>query len=678
MDLHDPIPFGTRQARAERLLGCKLPSPWVVLTHLPAYAVDRGKLESFLELQGRDGEVVTIPFTPMEYVKPAEKGKPWRVRGVDRQGNWGQLSFFNVTLAWLKTFVRLNAEWIVSGTYKEFTVPTISHPRYIKTPQEHAENTAAEPIYPTIKGFTQDWIQGTVRRVLAAFAPEFQAFDEWLESAPITFWEALQRIHWPMSAEDVEPESIARQRLSRDELFSHYITRGLKRAERRRKGPPLEAEGVLVRAMLRAFGREPTVDQTKALEDIIADLRSSWRVVRLISGDVTSGKTLILALAAAYTVEAGHQTLIIVPTEILCRQHMDFLRPLCREVGINVVCLTGNEKGKTREAILEALATGRVDICVATHAGLDPSIRWKSLKLLCLDEEQRLGVVSKSILETVHEDLNILSATASPIPRSSQLALEGDWDVSELRVKPPGRQPITTLVIPMSGLDRVLKLIRRIVAGGGQIFWICAAIEENDDYPHTSVEERFKYLAAALPELRIGLIHGKLSEKADVMRAFGNLEFDILVGTTVLSIGLSIPTVDGTIIEAAPVLGISDLHQIRGRSARADRPGTCVLLFSERLTSTTALLRLQALRAMPDGWALGREDLLMRSYGQLAGTKQTGLGDYKFAVMPFDESLMEATRLEATRLLDADPTLTATPRGRAARELLRIFDAPKV
>jgi ATP-dependent DNA helicase RecG len=415
-----------------------------------------------------------------------------------------------------------------------------------------------------------------------------------------------------------------------------------------------------------------TQSQEKAIADIRADMARDERMLRLLQGDVGSGKTAVALMAMAAAVEAGGQAVLMAPTELLARQHLATISALGASVGLSAELLTGRMKASERAAALERIASGAVDIVVGTHALFQENVTYKDLVLAVVDEQHRFGVHQRLRLTAKGAAPHMLVMTATPIPRTLVLAAFGDMDVSKLTEKPAGRKPIRTVVVPDDRLNEIVERLRRATDEGQKAYWICPLVEESEASDMMSAEERYATLEPLFGD-RIGLVHGRMSamEKDAAMAAFKRGETSLLVATTVIEVGVDVPDATILVIEHAERFGLAQLHQLRGRVGRGDRESSCILLYKAPL-SETARARLSIMRETEDGFRIAEEDLKMRGEGELLGTRQSGTPGFRLASLEAHGDLLEVARMDARYILETDPDL-AGPRGEALRVLLYLF-----
>ncbi|KKM01901.1 hypothetical protein LCGC14_1789830, partial [marine sediment metagenome] len=463
----------------------------------------------------------------------------------------------------------------------------------------------------------------------------------------------------------------ARQRLAYDELFAHQLTLALARsARRKRTGVGSHGDGRLRAKVLAALPYAPTDAQSRAIKEITRDLAAETRMNRLLQGDVGSGKTLVAFMALLAVVEAGGQGVMMAPTEILARQHLEGLRPLAEEAGVVLELLTGRDKGRERIAKLAALARGDIQILVGTHAVFQQDVVFKDLRLAIIDEQHRFGVRQRLDLGAKGPSADVLVMTATPIPRSLALAQYGDMDVSILDEKPPGRLPVRTALLATDKLDQVVERLRAAIRAGRQAYWVCPLVEESETVDMTAAQERFMRLRAALGDDAVGLVHGQMppQDKDAAMRRFAAGQTAVLVATTVIEVGVNVPNASIMVIERAESFGLAQLHQLRGRVGRGTADSTCLLIYQAPL-GETARRRLEILRQTEDGFRIAEEDLAMRGAGDVIGHAQSGLPRFQIADLERQTALMVLAQNDARALLGRDPQLQSE-RGEAARILL--------
>jgi len=484
---------------------------------------------------------------------------------------------------------------------------------------------------------------------------------------------ALRHLHRPAEPHDVAPESTAWTRLAYDELLAGQLALALVRAHMRKQaGRGSASEGRMRARILKSLPYALTHSQQKALDDITADLARPQRMLRLLQGDVGSGKTVVALAAAAAVIEAGRQAAFMAPTEILARQHLATIAPLAEAAGVRVAILTGRERGPARKEILDRLTLGDIDLLVGTHALFQEEVAFHDLALAVVDEQHRFGVHQRLALAQKGEAVDVLVLTATPIPRTLVLTYFGDMDVSELREKPPGRQPIDTRAIPLSRIEEVEEAVGRAIASKQRAYWVCPLIEESEKIDLAAAQARFDALRERFGKM-VDLMHGRMNgaEKDAAMQRFAAGDTQILVATTVIEVGVDVPQATIIVIEHAERFGLAQLHQLRGRVGRGPGHSTCLLLYKAPL-GDTAKARIAVLRETEDGFRIAEEDLTLRGEGDLLGTRQSGMPGFRIARIEVHSKYLGAARDDAALMLQRDPKLT-TPRGQALRQLLYLF-----
>lgn len=638
---------------------------------LPHSGIDRRLRPT---VQGADlPATLTVPVTVGAHYPPRRKGGPARIDVEDAETTF-QLVFFNPRGDFWQRQLPQGARRIVSGRVELFDgVPQMVHPDFA-VPEADADSIPAfEPVYPLTAGITQKLMFKATRAALERL-PDL---PEWVDPAQVAraAWpscrEAAEKAHRPDVMADLRADAPARERLAYDELMAHQLTLALARASRReRKGRASMGDGRLRAKVLETLPFRPTGAQTRAVSEISDDMASPKRMMRLLQGDVGAGKTLVALMALLAAVEAGGQGVMMAPTEILARQHLAGLRPLAEAANVVLEILTGRDKGAQRQAKLDALARGDIQILVGTHAVFQESVNFHDLRLAIIDEQHRFGVRQRLELGKKGAAADMLVMTATPIPRSLALAQYGDLDVSILDEKPPGRQPIRTALVSTDRMDEVITRLRAAIAEGRQCYWVCPLVGESELSDLAAAEDRFARLRAALGEGVCGLVHGQLpsDEKDNAMAAFQRGDTKVLVATTVIEVGVDVPNATIMVVERAESFGLAQLHQLRGRVGRGQGASTCLLLYQAPL-SETGRQRLEVLRETEDGFAIAEADLAMRGTGDLIGTAQSGLPRFRVADLERQAGLMAIAQSDARKLLADDPALTSE-RGKAARLLL--------
>jgi ATP-dependent DNA helicase RecG len=637
-----------------------------MLFHLPAGWIDRKRVE-LLDMADA-GQVVTVEVTPIDYRQSGGRG-PFRVYATDREGNYLTLTYFH-NPGWAKKQLPLGKPRIVSGRMEMYGQELqIVHPDHVLGPGEAAELPEREAVYPLSEGLTSRRLADFAAQALAR-APEL---GEWIEPSLLASrswpaWkDALARAHSDPA------DSAALERLAYDEVFANQLALMLVRASaRRRRGVPLRGDGRLRGALKLPYA--PTCAQSRAIAEIEGDLAQETPMLRLLQGDVGSGKTLVALAAMLCAVEAGAQAAMLAPTEILARQHFETLSGQLAGLPVNVAILTGREKGRAREATLMGLADGSIHILVGTHAIFQQAVTYRRLGLAVVDEQHRFGVAQRMMLaQKAERPPHLLVMTATPIPRTLTLTQYGEMDVSRLDEMPPGRQPVETRVLSSERLAEVVDGLARHIARGGQAYWVCPLVEESEASDQAAAEERAQVLRLRFGE-KVGVVHGRMKgpEKDEAMAAFSQGAISVLVATTVIEVGVDVPNATLMIVEGADRFGLAQLHQLRGRVGRGEGRSVCLLLRGNTL-SETARTRLALMRETNDGFRIAEEDLRLRGAGEILGTKQSGEAQFRLAKPDQIQALAPLATDDARLLVDRDRGLDSR-RGQAARVLLYLME----
>ncbi|PZO78037.1 MAG: ATP-dependent DNA helicase RecG [Sphingomonas hengshuiensis] len=658
---------GVGPALARPLERLKLSRVVDVAFHLPTGWVDRSKRTELMEQDA--GRVIAIPLTATDYRVSAGRG-PTRVRAQDAQGNVVSLVYFGGSSGWAKKLFPLGETRLVSGRLETYGQELqMVHPDHVLPVDEADSLPEREAIYPLSEGLTS-------RRVgqLAAQAIErAPALPEWIEPSVLATrqwpaWkEALARIH----ADPADAQ--ARARLAYDEIFANQLALLLVRGEARaRKGRALSGDGRL-RAKLDLPYR-PTGAQTRTIGEIEGDMAQTQPMLRLLQGDVGSGKTLVALMALLIAVEGGAQGALLAPTEILARQHVATLQRQLAGTGVTVAALTGRDKGRVREGVLMGLADGSIDILVGTHAIFQEAVGYRDLGLVVVDEQHRFGVAQRMMLQAkAARPPHLLVMTATPIPRTLTLAQYGEMDVSRLDEMPPGREPIETRVVSEDRIGEVIDGLARHLSAGKQAYWVCPLVEESEKSDLAAAEARAETLRQRFGD-KVALVHGRMKplEKDAVMAEFSAGRAGVLVATTVIEVGVDVPNATLIVIEAADRFGLAQLHQLRGRVGRGGGKSVCLLLRGNSL-SETSRARLALMRESNDGFRIAEEDLRLRGGGELLGTRQSGEAVFRLATPEMLGELLPVANADARLLVDRDGGLEG-PRGQAARVALYLFE----
>ncbi|MFA1623207.1 ATP-dependent DNA helicase RecG [Rhizobium mongolense] len=661
-----------------KLLGRETPDDTRIidlLFHAPHSLIDRRNQPGIA--RAPQGAIVTITAR-VDRHQPPPKGKsniPYRVFLHDETGELS-LVFFRGQAAWLEKQLPINEEVTVSGKIDWFNGrATMVHPDYIVKAGDTESLPLVEPVYPLTAGLSPK----TLHKIIEAAVLRMPELPEWIDLSLAqaqglpSIADSFHMLHEPRDPTDVDPQAPARRRLAYDEFLAGQLSLALVRQRLRKvPGQPVHATGKISGKILQALPFSPTRSQTEAIADVLKDMAGEDRMLRLLQGDVGSGKTLVALMAMAAVIECGGQSVLMAPTEILARQHYATISKFAASASLGIEVLTGRTKGRERDDILGRIASGEAQVIIGTHALFQESVNYKNLMLAVVDEQHRFGVHQRLRLTAKGISPHMLVMTATPIPRTLVLAAFGDMDVSKLTEKPAGRKPIQTITIPSERTGEIIGRLQSALAEGKKAYWICPLVEESEELDLMSAEERHATLVSTLGP-GIGLVHGRMSgpEKDAVMMAFKNGELRLLVATTVVEVGVDVPDATIMVIEHAERFGLAQLHQLRGRVGRGDEASTCILLYKGPL-GETGHARLSIMRETEDGFRIAEEDLKLRGEGELLGTRQSGTPGFRIASLEAHADLLEIARRDAAYLIERDPELTSE-RGSAFRTLLYLF-----
>ena len=586
------------------------------------------------------------------------------------------ISYFAGKSAWLDKMYPVGETRYVSGLVTSYQgQKQLNHPDFVVAEDKFDELPLVEPVYPLTHGLSSKKLQMATREALS----KLPALPEWINQDRLTmngwpaFVDAMAATHTPKTPAEGGLEGAARARLAYDEYFAGQLALQIVRSTLTREtGLSRNLTGELSQKVRENLPFSLTGGQEQAVRDIQDDIQSDKKMARLIQGDVGSGKTVVALMAMASMAEAGLQSSLMAPTEILATQHFETIRPIAEASGLRVELLTGKMTAGEKRRIHSEIANHNVDIVVGTHALFQASVEFAALGLTVVDEQHRFGVHQRLALSEKGRKTELLVMTATPIPRTLVLTHFGDMDVSLLKEKPAGRQPIDTAVLPSAQYERVISRLKQRVGEGAQAFWVCPLVEESENLNVISAQDRFNDLKKTFGD-KVGLVHGRMSgqEKQDVMERFQRNELSILVATTVIEVGVDVPNATIMIIEHAERFGLSQLHQLRGRVGRGQKRSACLLLHGENL-SEMAQARLETIRSTEDGFEIAERDLELRGQGDLLGTRQSGMPGYRIAIPDYHKSMLEMAHEDARAVLEDNPGLTGE-RGDAVRVLLYLF-----
>ena len=624
--------------------------------------------------------IMTVEIQIIAHIPAKTRGRPHYIL-VRGSGSDFNLVFFHSREDYLKTIFPEGEMRVVSGKVEVFDgLPQMTHPDYVVKLSEKKDIPEFEAVYPLTYGVTQKFFSKLVKEVLR-MTPEL---DEWIDpnqklQAGWPDWKSsILTVHNPLGLDDFSSSNTARERLSYDEFFAHQLTLALARMVAKKKKGMSTCGGEHERStLIKSLSYKLTNAQSRVISEILKDMAKPKKMIRLLQGDVGSGKTIVAFFSLITAVSSNGQAVLMAPTEILARQHYEVFLGLAKAVGVKVDILTGRDGGRGRKTKLEALANGSIQILVGTHAVFQQDVVFLNLRLVVVDEQHRFGVNQRLELSSKGFSVDVLVMTATPIPRSLALANFGDMEISILDEKPIGRKAIKTVMISTSRVKEIVKKLDQVIKDGRQIYWVCPLVEESELSDKVAVVQRFENLGTELGRDLVGVIHGQMStnDKDVAMQKFVRGETKVLVATTVIEVGVDVPNATIMVIERAELFGLSQLHQLRGRVGRGRAESTCVLMYKGPL-SKTAKERLSILRETEDGFKISEMDLKMRGTGDLIGTAQSGLPEFWIGDMESQGDLMEIAHSDARALISVDPHLKSK-RGLAARNLLWFMDKHK-
>ncbi|HEX4151253.1 MAG TPA: ATP-dependent DNA helicase RecG [Steroidobacteraceae bacterium] len=660
---------GVGERQAERLLALGVQTVQDLLFLLPLRYEDRTRTVPIGELQPGQRAVVEGEVLLTEV---AFRGRRQMLCRIGDGSGFLTLRFFHFTSQQREGLARGVRIRCFGEVRRGLQGAEIVHPEYRRV--DPAASAAGDehltPIYPGTEGLTQGRLRQLVGLALDQTGPD--DLQEWLPAAVLAdlglpaLREALHTVHLPPADAPVdlllERKHPAQRRLAFEELLAHHLSLKLLR-ERVQHDPgwPLAAAGALKNALLAALPFQPTRAQERVLGEIEADLTLAKPMLRLIQGDVGCGKTLVAALAATHAIESGRQVALMAPTELLADQHAQNFRRWFEPLGVSAALLTGRLTGKARGNVLANIREGISSLVIGTHALFQEGVEFASLALAIVDEQHRFGVHQRLSLREKgahggHRPHQLIM-TATPIPRTLAMTAYADLDVSVIDELPPGRTPVTTVALADTRRDEVVIRIRTACLAGRQAYWVCPLIDESEEMPFQAAEETAKALEAALPELKVSMVHGRMpaAAKERAMRMFKDGEIQLLVATTVIEVGVDVPNATLMVIENAERMGLAQLHQLRGRVGRGRHESSCTLLYRAPL-SALARERLGVMRHTNDGFVVARRDLELRGPGELLGTRQTGLAQMRIADLLRDADLLPRVQIAAERMLREWPS----------------------
>ncbi|MBQ0013195.1 MAG: ATP-dependent DNA helicase RecG [Proteobacteria bacterium] len=625
------------------------------LLHHPAYVRNRGVTECIMDV--KPGDVATIPLM----VKSHKQGgtfrgrhRPTQIICTDKMGNMVVVQFFHSSYLdyWLKK-LPIGSWRMVSGRVDAGRSPTMNHPEFIEEMDNASKIPTSQTIYPAGEGLNQKTFANIRDQI-------FERLDALVrnEDDPRLreFFDALHHIHFATTSDDLLPNAQYMAKLAYFELLAHQTAIAISRRNRinsKNKRQIRPQKYSLMDRFWSCLPFELTGAQQRALNDIFSDMERDVPMMRLIQGDVGSGKTIIALASAIKMAESGAQTALLAPTDTLAQQHFTKLKPICDKIGIVCDVLTGRDKGASRHEKLVSLRSGRTRIVVGTHALFSDDVEYHDLGLVIVDEQHRFGVTQRETLRSKGANPDLLALSATPIPRTLSMTMYGDMDISIVNEKPAGRLPIKTTKLPVGRINDLIARIKTQIDGGAKVFWVCPLVQDDNGIGTAAAEDRYQFLTKYFPTA--GLVHGQMDKKSRdvVMAKFAddNSGMNLLVATTVIEVGIDVPRATIIVIENAEQFGLAALHQLRGRVGRGSAQSYCVLLYGNNL-SPDGIKRLDVLCDTDDGFVIAEQDLMMRGIGELIGTRQSGWINYHFADWREHRDLF---KLAARAACDNDP-----------------------
>lgn len=645
-----------------------------LLLHKPVRAEKISICPRLFEVQS--GELVIIKARVESHAKPATTRQPYKVICYTPTG-YVNLVFFKIFPSQIAKMPIGNEIAVLGNLQKLAGENNITHPQEIVSANEIEKLPQISVIYPLGAVITQKFLSQKIKEILTKID---QKNEEWIDANLLkqqlwpSFIEALKNLHYINNSSSEKSEH-GRKRLAYDELLAWQIAVLFAKSQSEKKKNFVKPAENLAKNFLSSLPFQPTAAQLKAIAEIESEIFSDKKMLRLLQGDVGSGKTIVAIAACLQSISQKKQACVISPTTVLAKQHLAYFCKLLEKLEIRVEILTSATTKKQKAKILEDLNDGKIDILIATHSVLEDDVRFRNLGLAVIDEQHRFGVMQRLKLVEKGHDVDTLLMSATPIPRSLMMGLYGDMDISILGEKPKNRQEIETLIMSAKKSDQIYDAMKRAVLRGEKIYWICPAIEESEEMELVSVKQKFAELTKIFGEKNVGLLHGKMkeSEKEKIMAEFSKSDgtLKILVATTVIEVGIDVPDATVILIENAENFGLSQLHQLRGRVGRSEKKSFCILLYGEKY-GVNGRKRLGILRESNDGFFIAEEDLKMRGSGELLGTKQSGFPEFRIADLNFDSDLLKIAHKNAQLILHQDQKLQ-TLQSQKYQELLRLF-----
>lgn len=645
-----------------------------ILFHLPINLIDR--TYNVPLSQAQDGRIWTGVVTITEHQKPTSRKHPYRVYCTDGSATL-VLTFFKVYADSIAKNYPVGQKRAISGKLEFFNgMWQMSHPDYVVSAENISSLIRQEPVYALTAGITNKMILKLETEALKLLPdlPEWLVSESLKDLEYIGFKQALNAVHHPKCMADLLSSTTARRRLAYDEILSNQLALALIRQKvKQKKGRRFIGKGELYSKVLNSLPFILTDAQKNALEEISIDQKAPYKMLRLLQGDVGSGKTVVALLSMLKVIEDGAQVALMAPTEILAKQHYETITELCQNTEIKIGLLTGKLRPKEKREIYAKLADGEINILIGTHALFTETVSFKDLGYVVIDEQHRFGVNQRLSLSSKGENCDVLVMTATPIPRSLLLTAYGDMDYSKIGELPKGRKPTKTVIMNVNKMPDIINGLKRKIEDGARAYWVCPLVEESEKTDLAAATERYETLKQHFGN-EVGLVHGKMkeTEKDAIMEEFKKGQKKILVATTVIEVGVNVPEATIMIIEHAERFGLAQLHQLRGRIKRGYEAGNCILMYGYPI-STVARERLNMMKQTEDGFFIAEKDLELRGGGEILGTRQSGFTQFRLADMTCHTDLLIKARDDIQQILKIDSKLE-TERGQALRILLYLFE----
>ena len=625
-----------------------------LLFHFPSKIILREISTDFNKIRNNVESIIRLKFVSVENVG---RGKVKRVVCL-KDGNPIELLYFNYFPHYIFARKQEGDEIVICGTAKIHPKNGVQfmHPQVYNNESEIERISVVYPLTYAVNS-------AAIHKLMKMALKQVKLFDipEWLDEEKISgyqwksFFASLENVHNPKYYNDIDPSYIYRRRLAFDELLASQLAVSIARKGRTKNlGNQYMFDGSLKRKLLDKIGFTLTNGQASALGEIERDQESDNRMVRLIQGDVGSGKTLVALCAIANILEGGHQSAFMAPTDILANQHYEWVSEVTEDLNINVALLTGKITGKKRAEILSRLESGEIDVLIGTHAIFQSNVVFKDLRLVIIDEQHRFGVKQRMALMEKGNNCDVLVMSATPIPRTLSLTMYGDMDISIISDKPAGRMPITTYSLQNAKVQTILSLMEKKLDYKEKVYWICPLIDGDPEGENAAVENRFDYLKSKFGS-KVGILHGKLNQdlKEKVMSDFAFGDIDILVSTTVVEVGVNVPEATLLVIESPDKFGLAQLHQLRGRVGRGSKQSECILLYLPESLTESAVKKIKIMKDSNDGFYIAEQDLQLRGGGSILGNKQSGIPDFRIADLDFHKDLLLESNREAKSMLES-------------------------